>query len=227
MGTRVLYQLVLSPYCTKVRWGLEWKRLAYDAVEIDPFTRKEPRSASGQGKVPVLEDGGTVIADSTRILAYLEEAYPDRSLIPRQPAARASVLALEDWADEVFIPDLIAFKIFSADNPRRMVVRTAKHHPPSFLMKLQVLVGPAVVRSLGRSRRRGRSLSQIRSDYERHLDLLDSMASGRPYLTGEGPTVFDAAVWGGLWSMKGMAGEELLGPRLNLSGWFRRMQSEI
>jgi len=227
MGARVLYQLVLSPYCTKVRWGLEWKRLDYDAVEIDPFTRKEPRNASGQGKVPVLEDGGTVIADSTRILAYLEEAYPDRGLIPRQPAARASVLALEDWADEVFIPDLIAFKIFSADNPRRMVVRTAKHHPPSFLMKLQVLVGPAVVRSLGRSRRHGRSLSQLRSDYERHLDLLDSMASGRPYLTGEGPTVFDAAVWGGLWSMKGMAGEELLGPRLNLSGWFRRMQSEI
>ena len=137
------------------------------------------------------------------------------------------MLALEDWADEVFIPDLIAFKIFSADNPRSMVVRTAKHHPPSFLMKLQVLVGPAVVRSLGRSRRHGRSLSQLRSDYERHLDLLDSMASGRPYLTGEGPTVFDAAVWGGLWSMKGMAGEELLGPRLNLSGWFRRMQSEI
>ena len=227
MGPRVLYQLVLSPYCTKVRWGLEWKRLDYDAVEIDPFTRKEPRNASGQGKVPVLEDGGTVIADSTRILAYLEEAYPDRGLIPRQPAARASVLALEDWADEVFIPDLIAFKIFSADNPRRMVVRTAKHHPPSFLMKLQVLVGPAVVRSLGRSRRRGRSLSQLRSDYERHLDLLDSMASGRPYLTGDGPTVFDAAVWGGLWSMKGMAGEELLGPRVNLSGWFRRMQSEI
>ena len=227
MGPRVLYQLVLSPYCTKVRWGLEWKRLDYDAVEIDPFTRKEPRNASGQGKVPVLEDGGTVIADSTRILAYLEEAYPDRGLIPRQPAARASVLALEDWADEVFIPDLIAFKIFSADNPRRMVMRTAKHHPPSFLMKLQVLVGPAVVRSLGRSRRRGRSLSQLRSDYERHLDLLDSMASGRPYLTGDGPTVFDAAVWGGLWSMKGMAGEELLGPRVNLSGWFRRMQSEI
>ena len=227
MGPRVLYQLVLSPYCTKVRWGLEWKRLDYDAVEIDPFTRKEPRNASGQGKVPVLEDGGTVIADSTRILAYLEEAYPDRGLIPRQPAARASVLALEDWADEVFIPDLIAFKIFSADNPRRMVMRTAKHHPPSFLMKLQVLIGPAVVRSLGRSRRRGRSLSQLRSDYERHLDLLDSMASGRPYLTGDGPTVFDAAVWGGLWSMKGMAGEELLWPRLNLSGWFRRMQSEI
>jgi len=228
VASRVLYQFTLSPYCTKVRWALEWKRLEYDAVEVDPFTRREVRAVSGQKLVPVLKDGDLVIADSTPILDHLETRYPHRPLWPADPVARARHKALEDWADEVFTKDLVGFKIFSSDNARRMVVRTAKHHAPSLLTPLQLRLGPPVVRWLGRTRRRGRSLERMRADYERNLDLLEAMlAENVPYLTGDAPGVFDAAVWGALWTMRGMEGEHLLAARPRLTAWYARMKNGI
>jgi glutathione S-transferase len=50
---------------------------------------------TGQKALPVLILNGRTIADSTRIIAALEEAYPDPPLYPRGAAARAPALALE------------------------------------------------------------------------------------------------------------------------------------
>jgi len=52
--------------------------------------------ATGQGKLPVLWLDGRAIADSTRIIAALEEQYPEPPLYPRDSAARQRALALED-----------------------------------------------------------------------------------------------------------------------------------
>jgi glutathione S-transferase len=43
------------------------------------------------------------IVDSTAILLYLEEQFPEPPLLPRDPAARAECLVLEDWADQAFM----------------------------------------------------------------------------------------------------------------------------
>ena len=54
------------------------------------YTDRSPVEAvSGQGLVPVIEDDGLVVADSTVILEYLDRRYPDRPLYPADPAARA------------------------------------------------------------------------------------------------------------------------------------------
>ena len=54
---------------------------------------------SGQRQVPVLQDGSQWIADSTAIALYLERLQPQPPLLPLDPAARAEVRLLEDWAD--------------------------------------------------------------------------------------------------------------------------------
>ena len=52
------------------------------------------------GKVPALDHDGRFIGDSTDIAHYLEEKFPEPPLLPKDPAARALVHVLEDWADE-------------------------------------------------------------------------------------------------------------------------------
>ena len=64
--------------------------------------------ATGQGKLPVLWLDGRAIADSTRIIATLEEHYPDPSLYPRDAAMRQRALTLEDDLDETLEPALRA-----------------------------------------------------------------------------------------------------------------------
>ncbi len=54
-------------------------------------------AASGQPLVPVLLAGDEVVADSPRILEWLEERYPEPSLYPRDEARRAEVETFLDW----------------------------------------------------------------------------------------------------------------------------------
>jgi glutathione S-transferase len=55
---------------------------------------------SGQRQVPVLKDGETIIADSTKIAFYLDRKYPEKPIIPTDPVARGQCLLIEEWADE-------------------------------------------------------------------------------------------------------------------------------
>jgi len=98
-----LYQIAISHNCAKVRTALARKKLACQMVAIPPSDRSLVRRLSGQGKVPVLRDGDDVVTDSTRILLHLEARYPEPPLLPREPAARAECLLLEDWADQAFM----------------------------------------------------------------------------------------------------------------------------
>ena len=51
------------------------------------------------GKIPVIEDEGIAVPDSSVIIAYLERAYPERPLYPAGAADLARALWLEEYAD--------------------------------------------------------------------------------------------------------------------------------
>ncbi len=101
-----LWSGTLSPFSAKVRIVLAEKGLAPEVAEI-PWSRANlwgPKpaaflAASPKGEVPVLEVSGLAIVDSTVINEYLEEAYPQVPLMPKDPAARAACRMWEDMAD--------------------------------------------------------------------------------------------------------------------------------
>ena len=101
---RVLYHLPLSPYCRKVRLVLAEKRLPFELrLEKAWERRSEYLELNPAGTVPTLvEDNGLVIPDSTVICEYLDEAYPDSTLMGRTLAERIEVRRLCNWFDGKF-----------------------------------------------------------------------------------------------------------------------------
>lgn len=89
-----LYDFVLSGNCHKIRIMLSMLGLDYKTIPVDlaqqeqlsePFLTLNPLH-----KVPVIDDDGLVIRDSTAILAYL--ALKHRPVLyPQEPAANAEV----------------------------------------------------------------------------------------------------------------------------------------
>ncbi len=69
---------------------------------IDYSDRSEVERVSGQGLVPVIEDEGLVVADSTAILRHLESRHPDPPLWPAEPARRAELDIFVEWFNEVW-----------------------------------------------------------------------------------------------------------------------------
>jgi glutathione S-transferase len=85
-----LYDAARCPYCARVRIVLAEKGIEHEVVEIDLSDRpawlyeKNPL-----GKVPVIEEDTFTLAESSVIMEYLEERYPEPALLPADPAARA------------------------------------------------------------------------------------------------------------------------------------------
>jgi glutathione S-transferase len=97
-----LYRIPFSTNVERVALALAFKGLTAEPFDVDPADRSPVLAASGQELVPVLEDDGRVVSDSTRILEYLEERYPDPPLYPREPARRAQCVLFADWFNRVW-----------------------------------------------------------------------------------------------------------------------------
>ena len=71
----ILYGINLSTFTRKVRLALAEKALDY-RLEIAPMGSPKVRALHPLGKIPVLEDAGFAIPDSSVSIAYLERVYP-------------------------------------------------------------------------------------------------------------------------------------------------------
>jgi glutathione S-transferase len=97
---RILYQFPISHYCEKTRWNLDAKGLPYVVRNLPPGVHLlVVKRLLGKGKltVPVLVDRGQAVGDSAAIAAHLEQAYPERLLLPKGEADRARALELEAY----------------------------------------------------------------------------------------------------------------------------------
>ncbi|BBF78407.1 MAG: glutathione S-transferase family protein [Acinetobacter ursingii] len=99
---RVLYQFPLSHYCEKARWLLDHKELDYVAHNLIPgFHRAFAQLKTGQNKLPILKDDKRWIAESTQIALYLDDHYPEHSLLRRDPHLRELAIEIDKIADEL------------------------------------------------------------------------------------------------------------------------------
>lgn len=82
----------ISNYHNKVRIALLEKGIAHEEDEgVKPSQKDDYLAKSPMGKVPYLEVDGERIRESAVILEYLEDAYPEKPLLPKDPLARARV----------------------------------------------------------------------------------------------------------------------------------------
>lgn len=122
---RVLYCYPLCPYSRKVRLCLAEKKLDF-SQEVENFweKRSEFTNLNPLGQVPVLIDlNGSILADSTAIVEYLEEAYPDRKLYPEEFLARAETRRLMTWFDTRFAQE-VSLVILWEKAIKRMAAKT-------------------------------------------------------------------------------------------------------
>jgi glutathione S-transferase len=99
------------PYCARVRIALAEKQLDHETVEVDLADRPQwlLELNAPYGRVPVLDDGFT-LPESEVIMAYLDERYLERPLLPGDLAERAQARLLVLRFDENLGTDYYAFR---------------------------------------------------------------------------------------------------------------------
>ena len=93
---------VFSPYCWRIRLALHHKGLPFKSIPWR-MTEKDRITFADTERVPVLVDGEQKLADSWKILEYLDERYPAPSL----EMNRAELRFFRHWTEMVMFPGMI------------------------------------------------------------------------------------------------------------------------
>lgn len=195
-----LYSGPLSLFSRKVEIALREKGLGFERVMV-PFNQttgydpKHPEvtALNPKGQVPVLTDCGLVLYDSTIIIDYLDEAYPDSPLYPSSPGDRARCRLDELYADEI---------MFAALRP--LMHRTSP--PTSDQMKRMAQEADAMI---------------AEATLSRHYAVLDERLAGREFFS-QNLSVADIALFMDVLFSLRLGGPSLMGFN-GLAAWYERL----
>jgi len=167
-----LHHLDRSPFGWKVRLVLEEKGVPYQLVipenksENPAFLKLNPFRLT---PVLELENGGTVY-ESTVINEYLEDAYPDPAMLPKDPYERARIRMIEDTTDQYLNLALREFRLSQFE-----------YAPPFLIRKKAEEVDHKLLES-------------SRAKLHEHLTRLESELAGRTYFGGGMFSLADVAL---------------------------------
>lgn len=103
-----LYGSQISTFARKVAVALDLKGLPFEHVDaLTPQMRETLRLANPRLEVPVLLHGDVTVVNSSDILQYLDQKYPDHPLFPAGIADRVTARAFERLADQRFDPIVV------------------------------------------------------------------------------------------------------------------------
>jgi len=100
----ILHHAAMSSCSQKVRFVLEEKALAWEAVNVDLHNSEnysdEFKKLNPKAIIPVLMDDSDLIIESNNICLYLDEKYPQHPLMPDNAKGRSDVRTLLQLVDE-------------------------------------------------------------------------------------------------------------------------------
>jgi len=217
MARTLLYTQAINPFSEKVARALNYKGLPYERV-VSNDAADVRRWSPATGMLPVLEIDGKRVADSAKILRWLDEVSPDRPLLSADPRSRAAQESLADWSDTSFLWYWDRWR--AARFPQPGDERPAA---PGLLDKLRVHLRGG---SQAPTRAQVREL-EVMDGIAARLDDLVGFLGTRGFFYSDSLSVADLSVYGMLWTIdRGpMPSEGLLSARPPLQDYMGRMEA--
>jgi glutathione S-transferase len=120
-----LYNMNLSNFASKCRLAIYEKGAPVDIVPIPGGDMKSPEYLKiyPLGKTPALQVNGQIIGESEVINEYLEDKFPDKPLLPKDPEGRARARGFSRFHDLYLEPPLRALfpQVSAKDKDQKLI----------------------------------------------------------------------------------------------------------
>jgi microsomal prostaglandin-E synthase 2 len=216
-----LYQYQICPYCHRVRAYLDFLKIEYEVIEVNPLSKSELNFSKEYKKVPIMEVRETIVNDSEEILNYITKSYNVPSTIVTEDAAewirwsekRLAVLlypnitrsVTECWECFNYANYIYSWDIFS-----RLMVRTA---------------GPIAMSFANNRIKKKAGIVDERKELKEVLLEWTAALGEKPFLHGNQITLPDLVVYGVLRAIEDFQTfREIMEENSILKNWYQRVK---
>jgi len=224
-----LHHNPLSTCSQKVRLVLAEKNLDFESHEINLITgeQHDPEyvKLNPNHVVPTLVRDGEVYLESSLIIQYLDDAFPDPPLRPKEPRRRYEHdLWIKRIDEEVHrAAPVVTF----AMGPRNVMLQQPDEVREANIAGIPDPTARAVRRSVLEKGVQAPEFAGALGVFVRFIDDMESELAARPWLSGETPGLADAAALPYVLRLESLAMDPLVSAprRPKLAEWFSRWKA--
>ncbi len=126
-----LYHFPISHYCEKIRWALDYKGIPFQFRHLAPgFHLFTTQKIAPKTSVPIIEDEGKIVQNSSTIITYLDEKFPQKSLTPLSKNQKDEALQWEKYVDKEIGSRLRCYFYYHLLPSRSIVVPLLTNNSP-------------------------------------------------------------------------------------------------
>jgi glutathione S-transferase len=220
-----LYHSINSVCAQKVRIALAEKELPYKehlmtlgGDQFDPaYMKLNPNAV-----VPTLIHDGQPIIESSVILYYLDEAFPEKSLMPVAPLARAKVRLFNKLIDE-YVHNSCTILTFATAFRPGLLKMTPEEREAGFA-KAPSKQRSAYKRDVVAHGLDSRFVKDAVEHHERLLTWIDDAIKNGPYLVADTYSLADVAVIPYILRLELLRLSRMWDGRPNVAAWWERVR---
>eukprot|EP00735_Rhodelphis_limneticus_P009993 TRINITY_DN28_c0_g1::TRINITY_DN28_c0_g1_i2::g.14902::m.14902 TRINITY_DN28_c0_g1::TRINITY_DN28_c0_g1_i2::g.14902 ORF type:complete len:292 (-),score=87.52,sp/Q66LN0/PGES2_BOVIN/36.86/4e-53,GST_C_3/PF14497.1/4.9e-11,GST_N_3/PF13417.1/1.3e-10,Glutaredoxin/PF00462.19/2.1e-08,Glutaredoxin/PF00462.19/1.2e+04,GST_C_2/PF13410.1/7.1e-06,GST_N_2/PF13409.1/2.1e-05,GST_C/PF00043.20/0.0051,DUF2493/PF10686.4/0.11,Phosphorylase/PF00343.15/0.095 TRINITY_DN28_c0_g1_i2:783-1658(-) len=226
-----IYQYEICPFCNKVKSFLDYHKIPYSAIEVNPLTKGE-LSFSEYKKVPVAMIGGRQVNDSSVIVDELVKIMDQQQvLMPADVAAKfqdVEVRKWMKWSDEklavLLFPNIT--RSFAESYETFSYIMDVPHF--SYYTKLANRYAGALAMCMaqGKIKRKYNIDDEREALYKAIQEWLDVLGDS-PFFGGKEPCGADFAVYGALHAIEGLTTHNELMKNTGIAPWYNRVKAAV
>jgi glutathione S-transferase len=210
----------LKARLTLAEKGLSWESqlLTLRGDQFDPpYMKLNPNAV-----VPTLVHDGKVIIESTVIMHYLDDAFPDPPLMMTAPAERADVHMTTKLMDE-YVHNSCTVLTFATAN-RASLLRMSAEELEAELAKSPSRSRADAKREVAKHGLDAPLVAQALHDHEKLLDRIEAAMQAGPYIAGERYSLADIAATPYVWRLDKLRLARMWEHRPGVAAWYRRIR---
>ncbi len=212
-----------SPFCMKLEMYLRMAGLPYEAVNSGDVLKAPKR------KLPYIEDGVRVVADTTFIIDYLKATYGDPLDGWLSPAQRAVALAFQRLFEENLYWAVVHTRWADAAGWEQTREAFFAALPVPIRWILPTLARRGILAEMNGQGMGRHSAAEIHAIGSRDVGAVADFLADKPYLMGEEPCSLDAVAYAFLanllWAPVDSPIREAARARPNLEAYCLRMKA--
>lgn len=219
----VLYQYEACPFCNKVKAFLDFNKIPYKIVEVNPLFKKEIKW-SDYKKVPILTVDGEQLVDSSVIIDSLfQRMHPG---ISKSEDDEETIW--RKWVDNHLVHILSPNIYRSTSEALESFDYITTHGNFSFTERLVAkYAGATAMYFVSKKLKKKYNITDERAAlYDAAETWVDAL-NGRPFLGGSRPNLADLAVFGVLRPIRYLRSGKDMVDNTRIGEWFSRMENTV